>query len=171
MASVTLKGKSVHTAGDLPPLGSLAPSLPLTKADLTDVSLADFEDRVRIINIVPSLDTSVCALSAKRFEAEIAKLPEAVVLTVSRDLPFAQERFCKAEGLSKVVFLSELRHREFGARYGVELVDGPLAGLLARAVVVVGKDGHVAYTQLVPEISTEPDYAKAMEAVKRALAG
>jgi thioredoxin-dependent peroxiredoxin len=169
MANVTHKGNPVHTVGDLPKVGSKAPDFKLTKGDLSDVSLADFAGKVRILNIVPSLDTSTCALSAKKFNEEIKKLSGAVVLNISRDLPFAQARFCKAEGVDAVVPLSELRDRAFGAAYGVELKDGLLAGLLSRAVVVVDKSGTVVYTQQVPEIATEPDYASALAAAKKAL--
>jgi thiol peroxidase len=153
----------------LPKVGSKAPDFRLTRGDLSDASLADFAGKVRILNIVPSLDTSTCALSAKKFNEEIKKLSGAVVLNISRDLPFAQARFCKAEGVDAVVPLSELRDRAFGAAYGVELKDGLLAGLLSRAVVVVDKSGTVVYAQQVPEIATEPDYASAVAAAKKAL--
>jgi thiol peroxidase len=169
MATITLKGNPVHTSGDLPKIGSKAPDFKLTKGDLSDVSLSNFAGKVRILNIVPSLDTSTCALSAKKFNEEIKKLNGAVVLNVSRDLPFAQARFCKAEGVDAVVPLSELRDRTFGAAYGVEMKDGPLAGLLARSVVVIDASGTVVYAQQVPEISTEPDYASALTAAKKAL--
>jgi thiol peroxidase len=169
MANITHKGNPVHAVGDLPKVGSKAPDFKLTKGDLSDVSLADFAGKVRILNIVPSLDTSTCALSAKKFNEEIKKLSGAVVLNISRDLPFAQTRFCKAEGVDAVVPLSELRNRSFGSAYGVELKDGLLAGLLSRAVVVVDKSGTIVYTQQVPEISTEPDYASAVAAAKKAL--
>jgi thioredoxin-dependent peroxiredoxin len=169
MASITQKGKPIRTVGDLPALGAEAPDFRLTKGDLSDVSLAAFAGKVLILNIVPSLDTSTCALSAKKFNEEIKKLDGALVLNVSRDLPFAQSRFCKAEGVDVVVPLSELRDRSFGAAYGVEIRDGPLEGLLSRAVVVVDAKGKVAYTQQVPEISSEPDYAAALAAAKKAL--
>src|SRR5208337_5083783 len=169
MATVTLKGNQVHTVGELPKVGSKAPEFKLTKGDLSDVALADFSGKVRILNIVPSLDTSTCALSAKRFNEEIKKLGGATVLNISRDLPFAQSRFCKAEGVDAVVPLSELRDRAFGTAYGAELKDGPLAGLLSRAVVVVDAAGVVTYTQQVPEITTEPDYDSALAAARKAL--
>jgi len=169
MATITLKGNPIHSSGVLPPRGSRAPDFRLTKSDLSDVSLADFAGKVKILNIVPSLDTSVCALSAKRFDAEVKKLGGAVVLTVSRDLPFAQGRFCKAEGVDAVVTLSELRDRAFGKAYGVELVDGPLAGLLARAIVVMDRSDRVLYTEQVPEIGREPDYGAALAAARAAL--
>ena len=169
MATITRKGTTVHTVGDLPKVGSKAPDFRLTKGDLSDVSLADFAGKVRILNIVPSLDTSICALSAKKFNDEVKKLGDAVVLNISRDLPYAQTRFCKAEGVDAVVPLSEMRDRLFGAAYGVEMKDGAMAGLLSRAVVVVDASGTVVYTQQVPEIATEPDYASAVAAAKKAL--
>lgn len=170
MATITLKGKPIRSSGELPKLGSAAPDFTLTKADLTDVGLAEFKGKVRVLNIVPSLDTGVCAASARAFNKKIKELGGAVVLTISRDLPFAQKRFCEAEGIDAVVTLSELRGRSFGKDYGVELVDGPLAGLLARAVVVVDPAGKVAYTEQVPEIAQEPDYDKALNAAKAAAA-
>jgi thiol peroxidase len=170
MATITLKGSPVHTAGDLPKVGVKAPDFKLTKGDLSDASLSDFAGKVKILNIVPSLDTSVCALSAKRFNQEIKGLGGAIVLNISRDLPFAQVRFCKAEGVDAVVPLSELRDRSFGTAYGVELKDGPLAGLLSRAVVVVDAEDKVVYAQQVPEIGNEPDYGSALKATKAVLA-
>lgn len=166
MAEVTLKGTPIHTTGDLPATGSKAPDFQLTKVDLSDVSLSDYSGRKKILNIVPSLDTGVCAASTRRFNEEIKKLGDTVVLTVSNDLPFAQGRFCDANNIDEVVTLSQLRDRSFGKQYGVELEDGPMAGLLARAVVVLDEDNTVRYTELVPEIAQEPDYDKALEAVK-----
>jgi thiol peroxidase len=169
MATITHKGHPVHTAGELPKVGAKAPDFKLTRGDLSDASLADFAGKVRILNIVPSLDTGTCALSAKKFNEEIKKLGGAVVLTISRDLPFAQSRFCKAEGIDSVVTLSILRDLSFGQAYGVAQLDGPLAGLMSRAVVVVDASGTVVYTQQVPEIGTEPDYASALAAARKAL--
>jgi thioredoxin-dependent peroxiredoxin len=169
MATITHKGNTVHTVGELPKAGARAPDFKLTRGDLSDASLADFPGKVRVLNIVPSLDTGTCAMSAKRFNEEIKKLPGAVVLNVSRDTPFAQSRFCKAEGVDVVVPLSDLRDRSFGRDYGVELKDGLLAGLLSRAVVVVDAAGTVVYAQQVPEIATEPDYESALGAVRKAL--
>jgi thioredoxin-dependent peroxiredoxin len=169
MATITHKGNTIHTSGELPKVGSAAPDFKLTKGDLSDVSLADFAGKVRILNITPSLDTGTCATSAKKFNEEIKKLSGAVVLSVSRDTPFAQSRFCKAEGVDTVVTLSDLRDRSFGKAYGDEIQDGLLAGLLARAVVVIDASGKVAYAQQVPEISTEPDYASALAAARAAL--
>ena len=169
MATITLKGNPVHTVGELPKVGSTAPDFKLTKGDLSDASLSDFAGKVRILNIVPSLDTSTCALSAKRFNEEIKKLSGAVVLNVSRDLPFAQARFCKAEGVDAVVPLSVLRDLSFGDAYGVTMVDGALAGLLSRSVVVIDGKVKVVYTQQVGEIGKEPDYAAAIAAGEKAL--
>ncbi len=162
MAQITLAGNIIHTVGELPPAGSTAPDFVLTQADLTDVRLKDFSGKRKILNIVPSLDTGVCAASAKRFDQEIENVADTVVLTVSNDLPFAQDRFCKAEGVKSVLTLSQLRDREFGRAYGVEITDGPLAGLTARAIVVLDKDNTVLHTELVPEIKQEPDYDAAL---------
>lgn len=169
MAVIQLKGNVVHTIGNLPAQGGRAPDFRLTRGDLSDATLADFAGKVRVLNIVHSLDTSTCARSAKRFEQEVKKRPGLVVLTISRDLPFAQGRFCKAEGVDNVVMLSELRDLSFGKAYGVEITDGPLEGLLARSVVVVDAAGKVAYTEQVPEISLEPDYDKVLAAVDELL--
>jgi thiol peroxidase len=169
MANITFKGNQIHTAGDLPKTGSKAPDFKLTKGDLADVSLKDFDGKVKILNIVPSLDTATCALSAKMFNQEIKKLGGAIVLNVSRDLPFAQARFCKAEGVDVVIPLSEMRDRSFGKAYGAEMVDGPLAGLLSRAVVVLDAADKVVYVQQVPEIAQEPDYVSALAAARAAL--
>ncbi|MFO8065605.1 MAG: thiol peroxidase [Spirochaetota bacterium] len=166
MAEITFKGSPVHTTGELPEEGTKAPDFTLTQADLSDVGLSDFVGRTKILNIVPSLDTRVCATSAKRFNEEVKKLDNTVVLTVSADLPFAQKRFCEAENIDSVVTLSQLRNREFGRRYGIEQADGPLAGLLGRAVVVVDSEDTVRYTELVPEIAQEPDYDAVLAAVK-----
>lgn len=166
MATVTLKGNPIHTSGDLPPVGAAAPDFCLTRNDLSDVSLRDFAGKRVLLNIVPSLDTGVCAASARRFNREAAAVSGAVVLTVSRDLPFAQSRFCSAEGIASVVTLSELRDLSFGEAYGVRIVDGPLKGLLARSVVVLDQGHRVLYTELVPEIAQEPDYEKALAALR-----
>lgn len=166
MAKLTVGGKPATTSGELPSVGSKAPDFLLTKSDLGDVSLKDFRGMKKILNIVTSLDTGTCATSAKKFEAEAAKLNDTVVLTVSCDLPFAQSRFCHSEGISKVITLSQLRNRDFGRDYGVEFIDGPLAGLLARSLVVLDENDTVLYTQQVPENGEEPDYEPALEAVR-----
>jgi thiol peroxidase len=166
MAKITLKGTPINTNGELPKVGSRAPDFRLTGADLADVSLANFAGKKKLLNIVPSLDTGVCAASARRFNQEAAALTGVTILTISNDLPFAQKRFCEAEGIDAVVTLSQLRDRAFGKAYGVEIADGPLAGLLARAVVVLDAAHKVAYTEQVPEITQEPDYVKALAAVR-----
>lgn len=166
MASITLKGNPVHTVGELPAVGSKAPDFRLTAADLSDVSLASFAGKKKILNIVPSLDTGTCAASARRFDREIASISDVVCLTISADLPFASSRFCEAEGIDNVVTLSEMRDKAFGKDYGCEFSDGPLAGILSRAVVVLDTDNTVRYTQQVSEITAEPDYDAALSAVR-----
>ena len=168
MAAITLGGNAIQTSGNLPAKGTKAPDFKLTKEDLSDVSLADFAGKKKIVNIVPSLDTGVCAASARRFDHEVAALGDTVLLTVSCDLPFAMARFCKAEGLSNVISLSQMRNRNFGKDWGVEMTTGPLAGILSRAVVVLDANDTVVYAEQVPEIKQEPDYAKALAAVKSA---
>lgn len=166
MAYITLNGNPLSTVGNLPVVGSKAPDFRLVDENLADRSLADYGQKIKILNIVPSLDTSVCALSAKKFDAEVARLSNVVVLNISCDLPFAASRFCKTEGVNNIIPLSQMRDRSFGKDYGVEILDGPLAGLLSRAVVVLDGSNTVRYTEQVPEIGQEPDYAKALEAVK-----
>ena len=166
MATITVGGNRASTSGNLPSVGSKAPDFLLTTYDLKDVSLKEFEGKRKILNIVTSLDTGVCATSAKKFENEAAKMANTVVLTISCDLPFAQARFCRSEGISNVVTLSQLRNRSFGSDYGVEFVDGPLAGLLARSIVVLDVDDTVLYTEQVPENGNEPDYDSALTAIR-----
>ena len=166
MAEVTFKGNKIKTVGSLPKVGKKAPDFLLTRGDLSDVSLKDFAGKKKILNIVHSLDTGVCAASAKRFENAASSLPDAVVLTISNDLPFAQSRFCQAEGIENVVTLSQMRNRSFGKGYGVEMLDGPLAGLTARSVVVLDTDGTVLYTEQVAEVTNEPNYEAALKAVR-----
>ncbi len=166
MATITLQGNPIHTSGSLPAKGAKAPDFTLTQADLSDVSLGHFTGKRKLLNIVPSLDTGVCAASARRFNQEASKVPGAVILTVSCDLPFAQKRFCEVEGIKNVVALSEVRNRAFGDAYGVRIVDGPLAGILSRAVVVLDEHDKVLYTEQVPEIAKEPDYENALAALK-----
>jgi thiol peroxidase len=165
MATVTLKGNQIRTVGDLPAKGAKAPDFRLVKTDLGETTLEDYAGKTVVLNIFPSVDTPTCATSVRQFNARASKLPNAVVLCVSKDLPFALKRFCGAEGLDKVVPASDFRDPEFGRRYGLTLVDGPIAGLLARAVVVIGADGAVKYTQLVGEIADQPDYDKALAAI------
>jgi thiol peroxidase len=166
MATITLKGNSIHTSGELPSKGEKAPDFVLTRSDLKDVSLKDFAGKKKVLNIVPSLDTGICAASARRFNQDADKVENAVILTISSDLPFAQRRFCEAEGIKSVVPLSELRSRDFGRDYGVRITDGPMAGLLGRAVVVLDEDDRVVYTEQVPEIAQEPNYEAALAALR-----
>lgn len=162
MAQITLKGKLIHTSGVLPTIGSKAPAFTLTKTDLSDVSLKEFSGKNIILNIFPSIDTPVCATSVRTFNKEAAGRADTIVLCISADLPFAHIRFCGAEGISNVISLSEMRNRLFGDAYGVRITDGPLAGILSRAIVVIDKTGTVVYTEQVPEIAQEPDYATAL---------
>jgi thiol peroxidase len=165
MAEITLKKNPIHTCGALPPVGAPAPDFLLTKTDLADIALQDFAGKRVVLNIFPSIDTPVCAMSVRRFNAEAAGLKNTAVLCVSADLPFAHSRFCAAEGLQNVIAVSELRKRKFGEDYGVRIVDGPLAGLLARSVVIIDEKGKVIYTELVREIAQEPDYSAALKAL------
>jgi thiol peroxidase len=166
MAQVTLKGNPIQTNGELPAIGAKAPDFRLVGGDLKDVSLADYQGKRKILNIVPSLDTGVCATSARKFNEKAGSLANTVVLVVSADLPFAAKRFCAAEGLQNVVPLSLMRTKAFAKDYGVLLQDGPLAGVTARAVVVLDQDDKVIHRQLVPEIGQEPDYESALAALK-----
>jgi len=162
MAKITLRGNPINTNGELPEVGAGAPDFSLTKADLSDVGLSDFAGKKKLLNIVPSLDTPTCATSTKKFNAAIAGKPNSVALIISSDLPFAQSRFCGAEGLENVISLSMMRSRNFAKDYGVLITDGPLAGLCARAVVVMDENNKVLYTQMVPEIGQEPEYDPAL---------
>lgn len=162
MAKITLQGQPIHTIGDLPAKASLAPNFTLTKTDLTEISLTDFNGQTLILNIFPSLDTPTCAISVKKFNSEATKLKDTQILCVSMDLPFAQKRFCGAEDLDKIMPVSAFRHPEFGENYGVKIIEGKLAGLLARAIIIINKDGKIIYTEQVGEISEEPDYASAL---------
>ena len=166
MTAIKFKGNPINTIGTLPSVGSKAPDFKLTKTDLSDVGLKDFAGKKVILNIFPSIDTGVCATSVRKFNQEAANLPNTVVVGVSKDLPFAHKRFCGAEGIQNVVTTSDLRENTFGKSYGVTMTDGPLAGLLSRSIVVLDAAGTVVYTEQVPEITQEPDYAKALAAVK-----
>ena len=165
MAQITLKGNPINTSGELPAVGSKAPDFSLTKSDLSDISLKDFAGKKKILNIVPSLDTPVCQTSVRQFNEKAAAAGDNVIITVSRDLPFAQKRFCETEGIDKVIAAAEMRNREFGKAYGVEITDGALAGVLARAIVVLDENDNVAYSELVPEIAQEPNYDAALAAI------
>lgn len=164
MATVTLKGNPIHTSGELPAVGARAPDFRLVAGDLSDASLATWRGKRKILNVVPSLDTAVCATSTRKFNERAGGLANTVVLVISGDLPFAQKRFCTTEGLQNVVPLSMMRSKDFARDYGVLLQDGPLAGLAARAVLVLDADDRVVYRQLVPEIGQEPDYDAALRA-------
>ncbi len=163
MAQVTLKGNPFQTAGALPAVGAPTPAFTLTGADLGELSAAQFKGQRVVLNIFPSLDTPTCATSVRQFNARAAGLANTVVLCVSADLPFAAKRFCVAEGLDKVLPASSFRSPAFGQDFGLTLVDGPLRGLLARAVVVLDGQGKVLHTELVPEIAQEPDYDAALK--------
>jgi thioredoxin-dependent peroxiredoxin len=165
MAEITFRGNPIHTVGDLPAVGSPAPAFTLTGLDLSDVTVADFAGKNLVLNIFPSVDTAVCATSVRTFNQRAAALDNTTVLNVSADLPFAMGRFCGAEGIDNVQSASVFRS-DFGDTYGVKITEGPLAGLMSRAVVVVNGDGVVSYTEQVPEIGQEPDYDSALAALK-----
>lgn len=170
MASITLQGNKLETAGSLPAIGSAAPDFKLLNGELGEVSLKDYQGKKLVLNIFPSIDTGVCATSVQRFNQEAAKLPGVQVLCISADLPFALGRFCAAEGIKNVAtlsaFLDPFRSPSFGQDYGVRMVSGPLQGLLSRAVVVIDADGRVVHTEQVPELTQEPDYDAALAALR-----
>ncbi len=165
MAQTALEGNPVKLAGELPAVGSTAPDFNLVAGDLSDATLATYAGKKKLLNIVPSLDTPVCATSTKKFNEAMAGKSDAVALVISSDLPFASGRFCEAEGITNVVNLSMMRSKNFAKDYGVLIEDGPLAGITARAIVVMDADNKVLYTQLVPEITAEPDYDSALAAL------
>ncbi len=165
MANITLQGNPVSTVGDLPAVGSQAPDFSLVQSDLSDIKLSDYKGKNVVLNIFPSLDTSTCATSVRRFNKEASSTDNTVVICVSADLPFAAGRFCTTEGLENVYTASVFRDTAFGKDYGVDFADGPLLGLTSRAVVVVDPQGKVSYTQQVSEIADEPDYASALAAL------
>ena len=166
MATVTLKGNPIHTNGNLPAKGQKAPEFKLTTVDLRDVGLGEWKGKKKILNIVPSLDTPTCATSTRKFNETGGKLPNTVVLVISADLPFAMKRFCTTEGLQNVVSLSMIRGKSFAKDYGVLLEDGPLAGLSARACLVLDENDKVIHAELVPEIGQEPNYDAALAAAR-----
>lgn len=166
MASVTLGGKPVNVAGNLPAAGSTAPDFTVVGKDLKNISLSDFAGKRKVLSIVPSLDTPVCATSAKKFNEQAGSLNNTVVLVISADLPFAMGRFCSTENVSNVVTGSVFRNREFLKNYGVEITDGPLAGVAARAVLVLDEQNKVLHAELVPEIKNEPNYDAALAKLK-----
>jgi len=165
MSSVTLGGKPIKLNGAFPQPGQTAPDFSLVASDLAQKTLADFAGKRKVLNIVPSLDTPTCAISTRKFNERAGSLTDTVVLVISADLPFAMKRFCSTEGINNVVPLSLLRGRDFLAKYGVEIAEGPMVGLAARAVVVLDKDNKVIHSQLVPEIKNEPDYDAALTAL------
>ena len=163
---VTLAGNPIRVEGTFPKVGDKAASFSLVGKDLKDVTLTDFTSKKKVLNIVPSLDTPVCAISTRKFNEKASSMDNAVVLIISADLPFAMGRFCDAEGLDKVVTLSTMRGGEFMKNYGVAITDGPLSGVAARAVVVLDENNTVIYAELVPEIKDEPNYDAALAALK-----
>lgn len=166
MATITFKGSPVNTKGNLPSVGSKAPDFKLTATDLSEKSLSDYQGKKLVLNIFPSVDTGVCAASVRHFNESASGLENTKVLCISKDLPFAHNRFCAAEGLENVVSLSEFKNSEFSDAYQVGMKDGPLNGLMSRAVVVIGEDGNVKYTEQVPEIGQEPDYDAALASLR-----
>lgn len=165
MAKITLRGNEINTSGNLPANGSKAPEFKLVKSDLGSLSLEELKGKKVILNISPSLDTSVCATAVRKFNQLAADRENTVVLAITKDLPFASGRFCTTEGIKNVTTLSGFRDQDFGKAYGVELVDGPMAGLYARSVVVIDEQGVVKYSELVPETVNEPDYDRALAAL------
>lgn len=166
MAEIKFKGNPIHTIGNLPTIGANAPDFSLTKTDLSDSKLNDYSGKKVVLNIFPSIDTAVCATSVRKFNEQASKLENTVVLCISDDLPFAHKRFCGAEGLNNVISLSEMKSKDFGDKYGVRMTDGPLQGLLSRAVVVLNEKGNVIYTEQVADITQEPNYEKAIASLK-----
>lgn len=162
MATITLRGNEIHTSGQLPEVGEAAKNFKLTATDLSTKTLADFSGKTLILNIFPSVDTGTCAASVRNFNKTAADLENTLVLCISRDLPFAQNRFCGAEGIENVVMLSDFKTGQFGKDYGLEIIDSGLAGLHSRCIVVIDPEGKVKYTEQVPETGNEPDYDKAL---------
>jgi len=165
MSAITFKDNPVNTSGSLPSVGETAQDFTLVGTDLSDKSLSDYKGKTVILNIFPSINTGVCAKSVRRFNEEASKLDNTVILCISKDLPFAQAQFCGAEGIQNVEMLSDFR-TNFGHEYGVQMTDGPLKGLLSRAVIVIDPEGRVVYTEQVPEIGQEPDYDQALQAIQ-----
>lgn len=165
MASITLGGNPINTSGELPKIGSNAPQFELVKSDLSTATLADFAGSKLVLNIFPSIDTGTCATSVRTFNAKASALNNTKVLCISRDLPFAQKRFCGAEGLENVINLSDFKTGSFGKTYGLEMVDGALAGLHSRVVIVLDDNGNVTHAEQVPEIADEPNYEAALAAL------
>ena len=168
MATVTLKGNTIHTRGNLPDTGSKAPEFQLTKNDLSTTSLSAYNGKKVVLNIFPSIDTGTCATSVRKFNKEASELDNTAILCISKDLPFAQARFCGAEGIDKVEMLSDFKDGNFGKSYQVEFTDGPLQSLLSRAIVVLDANGSIVHTEQVAETVDEPNYSSALEALKNA---
>jgi len=166
MAQITLRGTPIHTSGELPAVGAQAPGFKLVTGKLDEVTLEDFAGKKKVLNIFPSVDTPTCATSVRTFNQRATEAPDVELLQISADLPFAQGRFCSSEGLDRVQPLSMMRNRDFARDYGVLITDGPLAGLSARAVVVLDENNRVLHSELVPEIAQEPDYEAALAALK-----
>ena len=165
MAQITLKGNPINTIGELPKIGETAKEFTLVASDLTEKKLSDFKGIKVVLNVFPSIDTGICAASARKFNEEVSALENTVILNISKDLPFALTRFCAAEGLEKVINLSDIRGN-FADDYQLKITNGPLQGLASRAVIVLDENGTVVYTEQVPEIAQEPDYEAALKAVK-----
>ena len=162
MASITLGGNPIHTSGQLPAVGTKLSDFKLINTDLSDVSLGDFSGKKVVLNIFPSIDTGTCAASVRKFNESASQLDNTTVLCISRDLPFAQKRFCGAEGLENVVNLSDFKNGDFGKKNGLEITDGPLAGLHSRAIIVLDEKGTIIHTEQVAEIADEPNYEAAL---------
>jgi len=165
MASITLGGNAVNTSGNLPEIGTKAPNFKLIKTDLSSTSLEDYKGTKLVLNIFPSIDTGTCATSVRKFNETASTLDNTKVLCISRDLPFAQKRFCGAEGLENVENLSDFKDGSFGKNYGLEITDSVLAGLHSRVVIILDENGVVKYTEQVPEIANEPNYESALAAL------
>jgi len=165
MAKITLRGNPVNTSGSLPEKGSKAPAFSLVKSDLSTLTFDELAGKKVILNISPSLDTGICATAVRKFNVLAAGSENTVVLAITKDLPFAHGRFCSTEGINNVITLSGFRDTAFGKAYGVDILDGPMAGLYARSIVVIDEKGNVVYTELVPEIAQEPDYDSALAAL------
>ncbi len=167
MAVITLKGNTVHTSGDIPAPGTQAPDVELVKNDLSRIKISAFQGSKLVLNIFPSLDTNTCAASVRTFNKKAVDFENTKVLCISRDLPFAQARFCGAEGIEHVITLSDYATHDFGKKFNLEITDGPLAGLLSRVVLVLDEKGRVVYGEQVPEIGHEPDYQGAIDALAK----
>ena len=165
MATITLKGDPIKTIGNLPKVGDKALNFTLTAEDLSHKSLADFANQKLVLNIFPSIDTGTCATSVRKFNKKAGSLENTKVLCISRDLPFAQARFCGAEGIENVVMLSDFATGKFGKDYQLEITDGPLANLHSRVIIVIDENGNIAYTEQVPEIVDEPNYEAALQSI------